>query len=109
MELSAPQFNFNPELSYGSHFFLDMESDNILYLPVFAEQSNNTYASEWLDKTEYELGAHPAVRVYKGDFSSTSTDKAKRVWSTGTTNDRRDAFESLGTLTPTLDARAKNK
>jgi hypothetical protein len=68
VELSAPQFNFNPELSYGSHFFLDMDSDNILYLPVFAGQSNNVYASDWLDKTEYELGAHPAVRVYKGNF-----------------------------------------
>jgi hypothetical protein len=68
VELSAPQFKFNPELSYGSHFFLDMDSDNILYLPVFAGQSNNIYASDWLDKTEYELGAHPAVRVYKGDF-----------------------------------------
>lgn len=69
VELSAPQFNFNPELSYGSHFFLDMDSDNILYLPVFAGQSNNIYASDWLDKTEYELGDHPAVRIYKGNFS----------------------------------------
>ncbi|GHV40158.1 pyruvate, phosphate dikinase [Synergistales bacterium] len=68
VELSAPQFNFNPELSYGSHFFLDMDSDNILYLPVFAGQSNNVYASDWLDKTPYEIGAHPSVRVYKGDF-----------------------------------------
>ena len=68
VELSAPQFNFNPELSYGSHFFLDMDSDNILYLPVFAGQSNNVYASDWLDNTPYELGAHPAVRIYKGNF-----------------------------------------
>ena len=68
VELSAPQFNFNPELSYGSHFFLDMDSDNILYLPVFAGQSNNVYASDWLDKAKYEQGEHPAVRVYKGDF-----------------------------------------
>ncbi|MDR1979491.1 MAG: PEP/pyruvate-binding domain-containing protein [Synergistaceae bacterium] len=68
VELSAPQFNFNPELSYGSHFFLDMDSDNILYLPVFAGQSNNVYASDWLDGAEYELGEHPAVRVYKGSF-----------------------------------------
>ncbi|MDR1740862.1 MAG: PEP/pyruvate-binding domain-containing protein [Synergistaceae bacterium] len=68
VELSAPHFNFNPELSYGSHFFLDMDSDNILYLPVFAGQKNNIYASDWLDKSEYEVGSHPAVRVYKGDF-----------------------------------------
>ncbi|MDR1874552.1 MAG: PEP/pyruvate-binding domain-containing protein [Synergistaceae bacterium] len=68
VELSAPQFNFNPELSYGSHFFLDMDSDNILYLPVFAGQSNNVYASDWLDKREYETGAHPSVRVYRGNF-----------------------------------------
>ncbi|MDR2523808.1 MAG: PEP/pyruvate-binding domain-containing protein [Synergistaceae bacterium] len=68
VELSAPQFNFNPELSYGSHFFLDMDSDNILYLPVFAGQSGNVYASDWLDRAEYELGQHPAVRVYQGNF-----------------------------------------
>ncbi|MDR3231164.1 MAG: pyruvate, phosphate dikinase, partial [Synergistaceae bacterium] len=68
VELSAPQYNFNPELSYGSHFFLDMDSDNILYLPVFAGQSNNVYAADWLDKREYEVGEHPAVRIYKGNF-----------------------------------------
>ena len=68
VELSAPQFNFNPELSYGSHFFLDMDSDNILYLPVFAGQNNNVYASDWLDHAEYELGEHTAVRIYKGNF-----------------------------------------
>jgi hypothetical protein len=68
VELSAPQFNFNPELSYGSHFFLDMDSDNILYLPVFAGQCNNVYASNWLDNREYEVGEHPSVRIYKGDF-----------------------------------------
>jgi len=69
VELSAPQFNFNPELSYGSHFFLDMDSDNILYLPIFAGESNNIYASNWLDNTEHELSTHPAVRIYKGNFS----------------------------------------
>lgn len=69
VELSAPQFNFNPELSYGSHFFLDMDSDNILYLPVFAEQSNNVYASTWLDSAAHERGNHPAVRIYKGTFN----------------------------------------
>ena len=68
VELSAPQYKFNPELSYGSHFFLDMDADNILYLPVFAGQNNNVYASDWLDNAEYELGGHPAVRIYKGNF-----------------------------------------
>ncbi len=69
VELSAPQFNFNPELSYGSHFFLDMDSDNILYLPVFAGEKTNIYDSDWLDKSEYEQGDHPAVRIYRDKFS----------------------------------------
>jgi len=68
VELSAPQYHFSPELSYGSHFFLDMDSDNILYLPVFAGQKNNVYASDWLNSAEHEIGEHPAVRIYKGNF-----------------------------------------
>ena len=47
---------------------MDMDSDNILYLPVFAGQSNNIYSADWLDSAEYEMGEHPAVRIYKGSF-----------------------------------------
>lgn len=68
VELSAPQFNFSPELSYGSHFFLDMDSDNILYLPVFSGENGNFCAWDWLEEAEYETGEHPSVRIYRDNF-----------------------------------------
>ncbi len=36
VELGIVEKHFTPELSYGTHFFLDLDVDNILYLPVFA-------------------------------------------------------------------------
>jgi hypothetical protein len=70
VEISVPELNFSPELSFGTHFFLDMDSDGILYLPVFGRQGGNRYNKEWLDARPYKSGAHPAVRIYKGDFSA---------------------------------------
>ncbi len=69
VEISVPELNFSPELSFGTHFFLDMDSDGTLYLPVFSHQSGNVFNREWLDSHPYETGEHPAVRVYEGDFS----------------------------------------
>lgn len=69
VEISVPELNFSPELSFGTHFFLDMDSDGILYLPVFGNQSGNRYNTEWLENTPYTVGEHPSVRVYEGDFS----------------------------------------
>ncbi len=69
VEVGIRESNFTPELSYGTHFFLDLDVDGILYLPVFAGESGNTYNKEWFDKTPYDKGHHPAVRVYHGDFA----------------------------------------
>lgn len=69
VEVGIRESNFTPELSYGTHFFLDLDVDGILYLPVFAGESGNTYNKEWFDKTPYDRGHHPAVRVYHGDFA----------------------------------------
>jgi hypothetical protein len=70
VEISVPDLNFSPELSFGTHFFLDMDSDGILYLPVFGRQGKNRYNTEWLDSARYDVGAHPSVRIYEGDFSA---------------------------------------
>ena len=67
-ELSLPQYGFTPELSYGTHFFLDMDNDGILYLPVFAGQPRNAFRGDWFETTPYETGSHPAVRLYRGTF-----------------------------------------
>lgn len=69
VEISVPELRFSPELSFGTHFFLDMDSDGTLYLPVFSNQSGNVFNRAWLDSHPYETGGHPSVRVYKGDFS----------------------------------------
>ncbi len=69
VEVGIRESNFTPELSYGTHFFLDLDVDGILYLPVFAGESGNTYRKTWFDSTPYEKGLHPAVRVYHGNFA----------------------------------------
>jgi hypothetical protein len=70
VEISVPELNFSPELSFGTHFFLDMDSDGILYLPVFSRQGGNKYNKEWLDATPHTAGGHPALRIYEGNFSA---------------------------------------
>lgn len=69
VEISVPELNFSPELSFGTHFFLDMDADGTLYLPVFSSQSGNRLNREWLDGAPHETGTHPSVRVYEGRFS----------------------------------------
>lgn len=70
VEISVPELNFSPELSFGTHFFLDMDADGTLYLPVFSDQSGNIFNRGWLDSHAYETGEHPSVRVYEGNFSA---------------------------------------
>ncbi|MDR1516111.1 MAG: PEP/pyruvate-binding domain-containing protein [Synergistaceae bacterium] len=70
VEISVPELNFSPELSYGTHFFLDMDSDGTLYLPVFSKQKKNKINTGWLDSAPYQTGDHPSVRLYKGNFSA---------------------------------------
>lgn len=69
VEISVPELHFSPELSFGTHFFLDMDADGVLYLPVFGGQKNNLCNTAWLGGTPYTEGAHPAIRVYEGNFS----------------------------------------
>lgn len=69
VEMSVPELHFSPELSFGTHFFLDMDSDGIQYLPVFTGESGNVFNSEWLASHPYTTGSHPSVRIYDGKFS----------------------------------------
>jgi hypothetical protein len=70
VEIGIRERDFTPELSYGTHFFLDMDVDEILYLPVFAGEPRNEYAKEWFDGKPYTKGNHPAVRIYRGMFAA---------------------------------------
>ncbi len=68
VELGIPSKGMAPELSYGTHFFLDLDGDNILYLPVFDGTNDNIYNKEWFDKNRWKTAEHPAVRHYEGIF-----------------------------------------
>ncbi|MDR0652996.1 MAG: PEP/pyruvate-binding domain-containing protein [Synergistaceae bacterium] len=70
VEISVPDLSFSPELSFGTHFFLDMDADGILYLPVFGHSGGNRYHKDWLDSHPYKTGRHPAVRIYEWNFSA---------------------------------------
>ena len=54
VELGTPQRGMAPELSYGTHFFLDLDGDNILYLPVFDGEKNNIYNREWFESHPWQ-------------------------------------------------------
>ncbi|BCV24670.1 PEP/pyruvate-binding domain-containing protein [Gelria sp. Kuro-4] len=68
VELGIRQANFVPELSYGTHFFADLEVDGILYLPVFDTIATNVFNAAWFQNHPAEPTGHPAVRVYSGLF-----------------------------------------
>ncbi len=71
VELGIMEKGFWPELSYGTHFFGDLELDGVLYMPVFVGKEGNKYHEGWFnDPSNYEDGPHPAIRVYKGSFSA---------------------------------------
>jgi hypothetical protein len=68
VEIGIPSKGMTPELSYGTHFFLDLDGDNILYLPVFDGVNDNIYNKEWFENNKWRPADHPAVRHYEGLF-----------------------------------------
>ena len=69
VEVGIPKTGHMPELSYGTHFFSDLETDDVLYMPVFQGEKDNVYNEAWFEQAPYEVGEHPAIRLYEGDFS----------------------------------------
>lgn len=96
VELGIPKLGFMPELSYGTHFFSDLEIDNVLYMPVFDGEPENLFDERWFENHPWEPTADPAVRIYRGDFSAymeTSANQAVIVdnsWD-GSKGDQRTA------------------
>ncbi|MDR1516210.1 MAG: PEP/pyruvate-binding domain-containing protein [Synergistaceae bacterium] len=68
IEVGIPRTGQMPELSYGTHFFSDLETDEVMYMPVFQGESNNVFNEAWFEKTPFVYGEHKAIRLYKGDF-----------------------------------------
>jgi len=70
VELGIPRHGFMPELSYGTHFFSDLAVDDVLYMPVFDGEVNNLIDERWFNESAWETGPHPAIRIYRGNFSA---------------------------------------
>lgn len=70
VETGISRFGFTPELSYGTHFFSDLELDSVLYMPVFEGELDNIINTEWFHTNEWRAGPHPAIRIYSGSFSA---------------------------------------
>jgi len=49
VELSYPLGGLMPELSFGSHFFLDLVEGQIFYIALFPERENVIFDAEWLN------------------------------------------------------------
>lgn len=69
VEVGIPSQGLTPELSFGTHFFLDLDVDNIHYLPVFDGTEGDIFNRNWFESTPYETGEHPCVRIYRGQFN----------------------------------------
>ncbi len=69
VELGIPQEGFMPELSFGTHFFTDLEIDGILYMPVYKGEDRNLFDESFFDHQPYALGPDPSIRIYTGSFS----------------------------------------
>jgi hypothetical protein len=69
VEVGFPKEGYMPELSFGTHFFTDLEIDGILYMPVYEGAKNNIFDEAFFDSSPYALGSHVGVRIYSGSFS----------------------------------------
>jgi len=69
VEVGFPKEGYMPELSFGTHFFTDLEIDGILYMPVYEGAKNNVFDEHFFDSSPYTLGGHAGVRIYSGSFS----------------------------------------
>ena len=70
VELGIPRLGYMPELSYGTHFFSDLEVDGVLYMPVFSGEDKNIINTDWFEATPYETENNDAIRIYRGNFAA---------------------------------------
>jgi len=69
VEVGIPRTGQMPELSYGTHFFSDLETDEVLYMPVFMGEQHNLFNEKWFEETPFTYGEHKAIRLYRSHFS----------------------------------------
>ena len=85
-EVADPAAGFNPDLSFGSHFFLDLVEANIFYLALFTGKPEVFFNHDWLERQKNilpallpeEAGLAPVIRICDCDlrlFSDIATQQ----------------------------------
>ncbi len=55
VEIDDPERGFSPELSFGSHFFLDLVEADIFYTALFMDNEENCFNHKWIATQENSL------------------------------------------------------
>lgn len=55
IEIAKQKGSYTPELSFGTHFFLDLVESNIRYLPLYPDDPGVIFNSEFLEQCENTL------------------------------------------------------
>ncbi len=69
VELGLPSSGFSPELSYGTHFFMDLDLDGIIYMPVYVGEEGNLFDRDFFEGSPREEMLGGLVRIYRGPFA----------------------------------------
>ncbi|UCH63261.1 MAG: hypothetical protein JSU77_02065 [Fidelibacterota bacterium] len=57
IEIALREGDYTPEVSFGTHFFLDLVERGIHYLPLFPDDSDNTFQQEFFTTAPNALGS----------------------------------------------------
>jgi len=57
IEIALREGEYTPEVSFGTHFFLDLVERGIHYLPLFPDDSDNTFQQEFFTAAPNALGS----------------------------------------------------
>ncbi|UCD37341.1 MAG: PEP/pyruvate-binding domain-containing protein [Fidelibacterota bacterium] len=57
IEIAHRESDYTPEVSFGTHFFLDLVEKGIHYLPLFPDESDNSFQQEFFSETPNALGS----------------------------------------------------
>ena len=55
IEIAHREGDYTPEVSFGTHFFLDLVEKGIHYLPLFPDDGDNTFQAEFFHETPNTL------------------------------------------------------
>jgi len=69
VEIDDPERGFSPELSFGSHFFLDLVEADVFYAALFMDNKGNYFNHQWIAAQENNLeNLLPEAKKYSNNL-----------------------------------------